>query len=133
MSRRADRANRVNDCVVLMRKNRAQIELEGFVCDVPDDWRSQGTQSTREFVYGTILRHDIDGDRRDCRSWQSPTADFDDAATDADLCGQTTQALENGGGTRAQFVLGNSQESECGDFRLQIAQMKIDRRLERGE
>src|SRR6266850_431195 len=90
-------ANGVDDRVVLMRKDRAQIEFERFVPDITDDWRSECAQSTREFVYRAILRQDIDGHGGDCRSWQSSTADFDDAATDADLGGQTTQALDDCG------------------------------------
>src|ERR1700704_5778277 len=94
-------ANGVDDRVVLMRKDRAQIEFERFVPDITDDWRSECAQSTRKFVYRAVFRGDIDGHGGNCRSWQSPAADFDDAATNADLGGQTTQALNNGGGAGA--------------------------------
>lgn len=38
---RAGGANSVDDRVVLMRKDRAQIEFERFVPDITDDWRSE--------------------------------------------------------------------------------------------
>ena len=57
-------ANRINDQIILLRKNRAEIEFEAVGRDVTDHGRGRVAQTSGEIERRAILRGDDNRDGR---------------------------------------------------------------------
>ena len=56
-------ANGVDDEIVLMGKDRAQIEFEATVADIANDGRNRMTKRARKILHGAVLGQKIECDR----------------------------------------------------------------------
>ena len=115
MSSGAGRANCIDDRIILVGKNRAQIELETFIPEVANDGWNRPAKPAREILHRAIRWENVDRDRRHHRSRQRAAANFRYAPANGDLERQAAQASEHGRGPGPQLVFRNLQKAESGD------------------